>query len=49
MCLYCNMGMGWGKLLEYDDVYQETVGGTTEATYGFQDSYDELREQVGSP
>ena len=47
MCLYCTMGEGWSALLQYDEVYQRAVGDTSESTYGFHESYDELREQVG--
>ena len=48
MCLYCNRGMGWEGLLQYDDVYQNARRGESAATYGFHESYDELREHLGS-
>ncbi|MFD1512923.1 hypothetical protein [Halomarina rubra] len=47
MCLYCTMNEGWSALLQYDEVYQSAMGATSESTYGFHESYDELREQVG--
>ncbi|EMA49084.1 hypothetical protein C448_02044 [Halococcus morrhuae DSM 1307] len=49
MCIYCSYDMeGWGKLLDYDDTYQEVVRDdeTTDANYGFHESWDDLREQV---
>lgn len=49
MCIYCSYNMdGWGKLLEYDDTYQEIVRQDREAAsnYGFHESWDDLREQV---
>jgi len=46
MCLYCTINEGWSALLQYDDVYQEAMGGTSESTYGFHESYDDIREQV---
>ncbi|WP_162471349.1 hypothetical protein [Halococcus thailandensis] len=49
MCIYCSYDMeGWGKLLDYDDTYQEIVRDdeTTDSNYGFHESWDELREQV---
>ncbi|WP_254536867.1 hypothetical protein [Halomarina litorea] len=46
MCLYCNMGMGWERLLEYDEVYQTAMRGRTESTYGFHESYEDLRDQL---
>ncbi|MFT4923064.1 MAG: hypothetical protein ACI8XM_002286 [Haloarculaceae archaeon] len=49
MCQYCTLleRDGWSALLEYDDVYQEAVAGDTESTFGFHESWDELREEVG--
>ncbi|MFC7156200.1 hypothetical protein ACFQPA_12175 [Halomarina halobia] len=47
MCLYCNVGEGWSALLQYDEVYQNAVRGRSESTYGFHESYEELREQIG--
>lgn len=46
MCLYCNMGMGWERLLDYDEVYQNAMRGETASSYGFHESYDELRDQL---
>jgi hypothetical protein len=48
MCQYCSYRFhdGWTRLLTYDEVYQEAVGGGSEATYGFHDSWDDLREEV---
>lgn len=49
MCIYCSYDMeGWGKLLDYDDTYQEIVRDdeTTDSNYGFHESWDDLREQV---
>lgn len=52
MCKYCNYNFhdGWTQLLEYDDVYQEAVvdEATDRSTYGFHESWDELREQVST-
>ncbi len=49
MCIYCSYNMdGWGKLLEYDDTYQEIVrpDESERSNYGFHESWDDLREQV---
>lgn len=48
MCLYCNMGTGWGQLREYDDVYQEAMRQQVErqSNYGFYEEWDDLREEV---
>jgi len=48
MCQYCNYGFadGWKQLIEYDDVYQQAMAATTEAEYGFHESWDELSEEV---
>jgi hypothetical protein len=48
MCLYCTMNEGWSRLLEYDDVYQsaQTAAAERESNYGFEEEWDELREQV---
>lgn len=48
MCQYCNYGFadGWTKLIEYDEVYQQAMAATTEAEYGFHESWDELSEEV---
>jgi len=38
---------GWTTLLEYDDVYQATSqNATSDANYGFHESWDELRDQI---
>ncbi|WP_129116395.1 hypothetical protein [Halegenticoccus tardaugens] len=48
MCLYCNAGGGWERLLDYDDVYQRAVVAESSASsHGFHESWDELREQTG--
>lgn len=48
MCQYCNYGFadGWKQLIEYDEVYQQAMATTTEAEYGFHESWDELSEEV---
>jgi hypothetical protein len=48
VCQYCNYSFhdGWTTLLEYDDVYRGAVEGGTESTYGFHESWDELREEL---
>ena len=48
MCQYCTYSLhdGWTTLLEYDDVYREAVAGERESTYGFHESWEELREEV---
>jgi len=48
MCQYCTfMTDGWTTLLEYDDVYQATSrNATSDANYGFHESWDELRDQI---
>jgi hypothetical protein len=47
MCLYCTARKGgWNGMLQYDDVYQEAKRGETESTYGFHESWDDLRDQV---
>ena len=49
MCIYCSYDMeGWSKLLEYDEVYQNATKRKREAesNYGFNESWDELRDQV---
>jgi hypothetical protein len=49
MCQYCSYRYhdGWTDLLAYDDVYQEAMGFSSESTYGFHESWDEIREDVG--
>ena len=48
MCQYCTARTeGWTALLDYDEVYQSTRRNAgTESTYGFHESWDELRDQV---
>jgi len=50
MCKYCNWAFhdGWGQLLEYDEVYQEAFASAagTESTHGFQDSWDDLKDEL---
>lgn len=45
MCKYCgyNAHDGWDQLLQYDATYQS--GRENEDTYGFHESWDDLREQ----
>lgn len=49
MCQYCSYRYheGWTDLLVYDETYQAATGGTSESTYGFHESYDDLRDEVG--
>ncbi|GGL38304.1 hypothetical protein GCM10009037_22400 [Halarchaeum grantii] len=49
MCIYCSAVYdgGWGQLLEYDDLYQDAMGGESTSTHGFQESWDDLREELG--
>ena len=49
MCQYCSYRYhdGWTTLLEYDDVYQDAVVGESQSTYGFHESWDDLRDEVG--
>ena len=49
MCQYCSYTFhdGWTQLLQYDDVYQRTVSSESTGTYGFHESWADLREQVG--
>jgi len=35
------------SLAEYDETYLAAVGNVSESTYGFHESWDELREEVG--
>lgn len=48
MCQYCSYRFhdGWTQLLAYDEVYQTAVVEETEATYGFHDSWEDLKEEV---
>ena len=48
MCQYCaySFSEGWTALLEYDDVYQNAIGGGSESTHGFHESWDELRDEL---
>lgn len=47
MCQYCNYSYhdGWTQLLQYDETYQTVVARDT-STYGFHESWDDLREEV---
>jgi hypothetical protein len=49
MCQYCSYRHhdGWTQLLSYDETYQSAVDDGSESTYGFHDSWDDLREDVG--
>ncbi|WP_276271711.1 hypothetical protein [Haloarcula litorea] len=49
MCQYCTYRdqEGWSQLLEYDETYQTAVAAETASTYGFHESWDELKEDVG--
>lgn len=49
MCKYCSYRAhdGWTQLLAHDDVYQTVIGGESKSTYGFHESWDELRDDVG--
>jgi len=49
MCRYCSYRHhdGWTQLLSYDETYQSVASGPSESTYGFHDSWDDLREDVG--
>jgi hypothetical protein len=44
MCQYCGYGQdeGWDALLQYDETYKKV---RRKDNYGFQESWDELREQ----
>ncbi|MFC6825439.1 hypothetical protein [Halopelagius fulvigenes] len=49
MCIYCSIReSGWEQLLEYDDVYQDALAEAEaeRSNYGFDESWDELKEQV---
>ena len=48
MCQYCvySFSEGWTALLQYDDVYQNAIGGQSESTHGFHESWDELRAEL---
>lgn len=47
VCQYCNYSYhdGWTQLLQYDETYQTVVARDT-STYGFHESWDDLREEV---
>ena len=49
MCRYCSYQYhdGWTRLLVYDDVYQSAMSEESESTYGFHESWDTIREDVG--
>lgn len=46
MCKYCGYGShdDWDQLLQYDSTYQNAR--ESEPDYGFQESWDDLREQL---
>lgn len=48
MCQYCSYTYhdGWTELLAYDDVYESPTANGSESTYGFHESWDDLREEV---
>ncbi|MFD1562241.1 hypothetical protein ACFR99_01480 [Haloarchaeobius amylolyticus] len=49
MCQYCNYSFhdGWGRLLEYDEVYQSALlDSTMQSTHGFHESWDDLRNEL---
>lgn len=48
MCQYCSYSYhdGWTQLLSYDEVYQTVIQSESESTYGFHESWDELRDEV---
>ena len=48
MCRYCSYSYhdGWTQLLSYDEVYQTVIQSESESTYGFHESWDELRDEV---
>lgn len=51
MCIYCTTReSGWGQLIEYDDVYQKVLADAEaeQSNYGFDESWDDLKEQVTS-
>lgn len=49
MCQYCSYLYhdGWTQLLAYDETYQAAMGGDSRSTYGFHESWDDIREDVG--
>lgn len=49
MCQYCSYMLhdSWTALLEYDPVYTEAVESDSQSTYGFHETWDDLREDVG--
>ncbi|MFD1634031.1 hypothetical protein ACOZ4L_14450 [Haloplanus ruber] len=49
MCQYCSYRLhdGWTQLLSYDETYRTTMQADSESTYGFHESWDDLREDVG--
>lgn len=48
MCQYCNYRYrgGWTQLLEHDEVYQTAISDESGSTYGFCESWGELRGGV---
>ncbi len=49
MCKYCGYSNheGWDQLLQYDDAYQNSRKQERE-NYGFHESWDDLRGQLGA-
>lgn len=49
MCRYCSYRRhdGWTQLLSYDETYQSAMSAASESTYGFHESWDDLRDGIG--
>jgi hypothetical protein len=49
MCQYCSYRYhsGWTQLLSYDDTYKTAMSGESASTYGFHESWDDIRDDVG--
>lgn len=49
MCQYCSFRYhdGWTQLLSYDEIYQASMSAESKSMYGFHDSWDDIREDVG--
>jgi hypothetical protein len=48
MCRYCSYQYhdGWTQLLDYDETFQRVIAAESQSTYGFHESWEELREDV---
>ncbi|RMB25053.1 hypothetical protein [Haloplanus aerogenes] len=48
MCQYCSYRLhdGWTQLLSYDETYRAATV-DSESTYGFHESWDDLRDDIG--